>query len=442
MKLLVPALIMLAAAPAAAETVVISLDRAIEIAVQQQPTLKQQRAQILAAESRVDLAKVARKPSVSLGASVSAGSSRSGFCQPADADGDGQPDGVSVICGGFFAPQITTSLGANASWRIYDFGATNASVRAAELSAEATAAAVATSLLDIRTNVEVAYLEAVARERLIHVAETTVANEDAHVAQARAFVDAGARDPIEVTQAQSRAATARSTLAQYQSSQAIALANLRSAMGWADASQSPTVVDEWPAPPASDPESLPDLVEQARKFRPEIAATDKQIQAAEANYTVAGTGRRPVLSASASTQWNPGSTEWRPEPSWNAALNLTWQIYDGGRQTADKKIARANVTVAEAQRDALLVSLTSELELARAQIVANRANVTASTEAVGAARAQLALAEARYAQGLGSQIEIADAQTAVTTAEGNLVQADWQLATAWTQLRRAIGTTP
>ena len=45
----------------------------------------------------------------------------------------------------------------------------------------------------------------------------------------------------------------------------------------------------------------------------------------------------------------------------------------------------------------------------------------ASTEAVTAARAQLKLAEARYTQGLGSQIELADAQTAVTTAEGNLV---------------------
>ena len=56
------------------------------------------------------------------------------------------------------------------------------------------------------------------------------------------------------------------------------------------------------------------------------------------------------------------------------------------------------------------------------------------------AGAQLKLAEARYTQGLGSQIELADAQTAVTTAEGNLIQAEWQLAEAWAQLRRALGT--
>jgi outer membrane protein TolC len=146
-----------------------------------------------------------------------------------------------------------------------------------------------------------------------------------------------------------------------------------------------------------------------------------------------------VLSANASSQWNPSSTDWSPEPTWSATLSLSWALFDGGRTAADKRIARAQVASTQAQRDALLVSLTSELEASRAQIVANRANVTASTEAVESARAQLRLAEARYTQGLGSQIELTDAQTAVTTAEGNLVQAEWQLADAWTRLRRSIG---
>ena len=116
-----------------------------------------------------------------------------------------------------------------------------------------------------------------------------------------------------------------------------------------------------------------------------------------------------------------------------AALN-------GGRSAADQRIASANVTSAVAQRDALLVTLTSQLDSARSQIVANRAGVRSSTEAVTAAQAQLKLSEARYTQGLGSQIELADAQTAVTTAQGNLVQAEFQLAAAWAQLHRATAT--
>ncbi len=388
---------------------VLTLERAIEIAMRQQPSLRQTKAQLEAAQGRADLSRVGRRPTVSLNATLG---SRSSVTAP-------------------------TGLGAQANWRIYDFGQTAANIRAADLNAEAAAAAVGTTALDVRTDVETTYLEAVARRRLVQVAEATVQSEDGHLDQARRFVAAQAKDPIEVAQAQSRDANARSALAQARSNEAIALANLRSAIGWVDPASSPSVSTTWPTPSAADPPELAALVDTARKARPEIVQLDRELQAADANLTAAHAERRPVLSATASTQWSPGTGDWSPEPTWSAGLSLSWNLFDGGRSAADVRVARANVQSAIAQRDALLVSLTSQLDSARSQIVANRANVQASTEAVTAARAQLQLAEARYAQGLGSQIELADAQTAITTAQGNLVQAEFQLATAWAQLHRA-----
>ena len=400
---------------------VLTLERAIEIAMRQQPSLRQSKAQVEAALGRADLSRVARRPTITLDATAATGS-RTQL-------GNG-PD--------FFSHGESTGLGAQASWRIFDFGQTSASIRAAELNADAAAAAVSTTTLDIRTSVETSFLEAVARRRLVQVAETTVKSEDAHLDQARRFVAAQAKDPIEVAQAQSRDANARSALAQAQSNEAISLANLRSAIGWVDPSNSPIVPGTWPTPTEADPPGLAALVATARDRRPEIVQLDKQLAAADASLDAARAERRPVLSASAQTQWSPGTGNWSPEPSWSAGLSLTWSLFDGGRAAADTRIAQANLQNAAATRDALLVSLTSQLDLSRSQIVANRANVQASTEAVTAARAQLQLAEARYAQGLGSQIELADAQTAVTTAEGNLVQAEFQLSTAWADLHRAI----
>lgn len=412
---------------------VLTLDRAVELAMERQPLLRQSRAAVESARGRTDQARVARRPTVNLATAVTAGSSRSGFCQPVDGGN------IPVTCGGFFSPQTSTSIGASVSWRVFDFGQTAANIRAAELSARATEANVDADVLDVRTNVELAFLEAVARQRLVQVAQATVASEDLHLDQARRFVAAQAKDPIEVVQAQARAANARSTLAQAQTAQAIALANLRAAIGWVDPTREPVVTDAWPAPPGVEPPALPALVEVARKQRPELSALDKQIAASEASYDAAVATRRPVLSANARTEWNPSSTDWQPDPTWSAGISLSWALFDGGRAAADKRIARANVTAAQAQRDALLVSLTSQLQAARAQILANRANLRASTEAVESARAQLRLADARYTQGLGSQIELTDAQFAVTTAEGNLVLAEWQLASAWAQLERALG---
>ena len=411
----------------------LSMTRAVELAVRQHPTLRQARAAASAAAARIDLAHVPLHPTVNTSANLTTGSSR-GTVSATDPT-------VTATGGGFFGtPQLNTGLAASAAWRIYDFGQTRASIRAAEASSEAAQASINTSVLDIRASVETSYLEAIARQRLVLVAQATVKSEEGHLDQARRFVAAGAHDPIEVAQAQSRAANARSTLAQAQSNEAVALANLRAAIGWVDATRALTIDPSWPQiAQTEEPPALQQLVETARARRPEIVQFDKQIIASEANVDAAHDERRPVLSAVASTQWNPGQGNWSPEPTWLAGLTLSWQLWDGGRSAADVKIAQANLMSTQAQRDELLVQLTSGLESARAQIIANRANVQASTEAVAAAQASLNFANARYTQGLGSQIELADAQTAVTTAQGNLVAAEWQLADAWANLGRAIG---
>jgi outer membrane protein len=421
----------LVATPAYADT--LTMDQAVQIAMQQQPSLRQSRAQAEVARGRVESVKTNLRPQVTLSAGVDA------------SGGNGSRIGNT---------SYGASVGASASWKITDFGYTRAQVRAAELDAEAVQATTQTNMLDVRTDVETSYLEAVARARLVGVAETTVKSEEAHLDQAKRFVAAQAKDPIEVVQAQARAANAKAALAQAQSSAAIALANLRSAIGWVDPNQTIAVTQTWPSAPRDEaPPALPALVATARKSRPEIVQLDREVAAANANIDVAELSRRPVLSATARTTWSPGgsyaedpttgnfATDWDlNHPTWSVGLNLSWLVFDGGRQQADIKIAKAQRESSLAQRDALLLSLTTQLDAARAQIEANRASIVASTEAVDSARAQLKLAEARYAQGLGSQIELADAQTAVTTAEGNLISAEWQLATAWASLRRALGT--
>ena len=421
--------------------VTLTLDHAVELALKTQPTLREAKASAEAAFGRVDSARVARHPVVTLAAGVAVGSTSqcTSFLQTDPNTGAMTTVAGPTPCGGYFHPALSTSLGASASWRLYDFGLTDANVAAAELSAESSVASIDSSALDVRLNVEAAYLEAVARNRLVKVAAATVKSEEQHLDQARRFVAAQAHDPIEVAQAQARFANAKAAMAQAQGNEATALANLRAAIGYVQLQQALVVDPNWPVPPAEDPPDLKALVESAREHRPEIVAFDKQLQSADASVTAAHAERRPVLSASAQTAWTPNQFDWEPQPSWTAGLNLSWALWDGGKSRADVRVANANVLNVAAQRDALLVSVTSALDSARAQIVTNRAAVDASNEAVTAAQVQLKLSEARYAQGLGSQIELADAQTAVTTAEGNLVLAEFQLADEWAQLRRALG---
>ena len=435
LKLVLFAALLVAPAPAAAQAPAptLTMEQAVEIAMRQQPSLRLARSQIEAARGRVDQVKTNLRPQVTVSGGIDIGG--------------GQGSDVRNVSGGL-------SVGASANWRITDFGLNRAQIRAAELNVEASQAGTQTNELDVRTDVELTYLEAIARARAVTVSETTVKSEETHLDQAKRFVAAQAKDPIEVVQAQARAANARAALAEAQSSAAIALANLRSAIGWVDPAQTLSIGQTWPtSPPDTSPPALPALVATARAKRPELVQLDRQVAAAEANIDVARMSRRPVLSATARANYGPGASYAEDpmtgrfvsdfdasHPNWSVGLTLSWLIYDGGRQNADVRVARANRESALAQRDALLLQMTTQLDATRATIEAARVSITASTEAVTAARAQLKLAEARYAQGLGSQIEITDAQTAVTTAEGNLIQAEWGLATAWASLRRQLGT--
>jgi outer membrane protein TolC len=409
--------------------VALSMARAVEIAQHQNPNVRIQAAAYDAALGKVELARVPLHPTVLLSASANA------LSQPCSTFGSLM--GSTASCG-YFSIGYTTPLSATAKWTIWDFGLTRANTRAADLNASAQRATIDTTGLDTRQSVELAYLSAIAQHKLVVVADATVKSESGHLNQAKLFVQNGAQDPIAVVQAQSRFANAKAALAQAQSSEATAIATLRAAIGYLDPTRQIAIDPNWPMQPDDEPPALPGLVDAARQHRPELKALQLQIDAANASLDAAHYERMPTLSAIAQTQWVPGTGNWSPQPSWSAGITLSWLAWDGGKSRADVHVARANLQVANATKDQLLVSMISTLESARAQIVTSRAAVQASTEAVASAREQLRLAEARYKDGLGSQIELADAQTAVTTAEGNLVTSDLQLASAWTSLRRQI----
>jgi outer membrane protein len=72
-------------------------------------------------------------------------------------------------------------------------------------------------------------------------------------------------------------------------------------------------------------------------------------------------------------------------------------------------------------------------------VQAAKATIGAADEALVNARSQLTLAEKRYEHGLGSAVELGDAQVAYTGAEAQVVQAKFNLAAARAQLLAALG---
>jgi outer membrane protein len=94
-----------------------------------------------------------------------------------------------------------------------------------------------------------------------------------------------------------------------------------------------------------------------------------------------------------------------------------------------------------AQRSVEVLQVRLDVDSARLAVRAAKATIPAADQAATSAREQLRLAEQRYAIGVGSVIELNDAQVAYTAAAAQAVEARYGLASARAQLLAALGRT-
>ena len=125
--------------------------------------------------------------------------------------------------------------------------------------------------------------------------------------------------------------------------------------------------------------------------------------------------------------------------NWSAGLVLTVPIFQGGLTRAQVREAQANLAVIQAQADGERQQVALEVEQARLAVRADKEALAASVEALANAHVLLQLAEGRYETGVGSIIELGDAQVALTSAGQQKVQAEYNLSQARAQLLKAVG---
>jgi outer membrane protein len=127
--------------------------------------------------------------------------------------------------------------------------------------------------------------------------------------------------------------------------------------------------------------------------------------------------------------------------NWSAALTLNVPVFLGGETKAQIREAKANLAALNAQADIERQQVRLEVEQARLGVRAASESVGAAEEALVNAREQLRLAEGRYETGVGSIIELTDAQVAYTSAGQQKVQAEYGLAQARALFLKALGRT-
>jgi outer membrane protein len=331
------------------------------------------------------------------------------------------------------------NFGVSAAQLIYDFGQTYDRYRAARFTADAQRLQEQTTRLQVLYAVRRTYFNARATKELVDVARETLDGQNKHLVQVQAYVQVGTQPPIALAQQRAAVANAQVQVINAQNNYETAKAQLNQAAGIAGGTDY-DVSDEELARVDDEDQPLETLVGKALAIRPEMATLRKQREAQEQSLSSAKATYGPALSATA------GATEQGTAldglvPNWNAGLVMSWSIFQGGLSKGLVHQAEAQVQNVEAQRSLEELQVRLDVDSARLAIRAAKAIIGAAEDAATSAREQLRLAEQRYATGVGSIIELDDAQVAYTSAAAQLVEARYGLSAARAQLLAALGRT-
>lgn len=410
----------------------LGLNRALELAQRHQPQLREAQANTRAARARSAQGLSSLLPQLLL----------TGSYQRTTANFVVRPGTVPIqLSAAQEEPSWKTydfyNLSASVTQVLFDFGQTYSTWKVAAAQARAQAHTELSTVAEVSLQVRLAFFETRAAQEMVAVAKETLENQKKHLAQVEGFVEVGTRPPIDRAQAIADVANTEVRLIEARNAFADARAQLSVAMGF-DAPGEYRIADEAPRPVEGEERPFGELLSEAVRARPELAALEEQ-QVAFSRALEAVQGRYgPSLLATTALNDSgsrPGDLSW----NWYAGASINWPLFEGGLTMAQEREARANLAAVKAQLDRTRQQVGLELVRAQNAVGAAKEALSAAKVAVDNTRLRLTLAEGRYETGAGSLLELSDAQVAFAQAEAQLVRAQYALASARAQLARALG---
>jgi outer membrane protein TolC len=170
----------------------------------------------------------------------------------------------------------------------------------------------------------------------------------------------------------------------------------------------------------------------------------------EVNDAIVGVERSeylPSLAAFGNYQWQAQRNQWGVSTqdfiaSAQIGLSLSMNVFTGLQTNARVDQARVDVRKAEEQAAGLELALRTEVEAVILRLRTARERLLAQERTVEQARKGYRIATTRYTSGSGTQLEVNDAQLALTRASVNRIQSVYDYLEASADLDQLLGRVP
>ena len=396
----------------------LTLAAAVDLALCRNPRTRESWAAARVAAAQSGTARAATLPSLSASVDARASDNRNGIVA-------GRRD------------QATGTLSLN--YLLFDFGGRNATVEQARQALLAADWTHNTTLQAVMLAAGQAYFEQFAAEESVSAA---------------AAAEKSARQSLEATEARQKAGTAtRADVLQARTALSQTVLARTQAEGEAAASRGALAtalgLPPGSAPPLAPPTDVEDraaaasavdaLIERALDARAELRAAAASEAAARAAVTVESSATRPTVSLFANG--STGAVSPGPDPrSVAVGVTVSVPLFQGHQEIYRVRAARESAARAAASRERLRSEVALEVWRNWQAVRTQSQAVSAAADLVTSAGESYELSLGRYRAGVGNVLDLLTAQTALTQARAQQIQARLRLNVSKLALARAVGT--
>ncbi|MFC0574277.1 efflux transporter outer membrane subunit [Paraburkholderia solisilvae] len=330
------------------------------------------------------------------------------------------------------------ALGVEVDYEVDLWGRVRDSVAASNEESQAAKADLASTQLSLEIELARSYLDLRGDDQQIQVLDDTIDAYQKALELTRKRHDGGVAAELDVARATTQLSFAQSELTQAQAKRAL-LEHAIAALVGASASDFAIAPSVAPVALPAIPVGVPSALLQRR---PDVAAAERRIAAANSEVGVARSAYFPSLTLSAQGGFQSSiyaDLLSLPSSYWAIGPTLATYLFDGGKRRARVEAEKAGTAEAgERYRSVVLasfrqveddLSLLTQLGTATAQV----------QQAADSAGLSVNLALSRYRQGVVSYLEVVDAQTAALTAQRSAIEIRTRQLDANVDLIRALG---
>jgi outer membrane protein len=341
--------------------------------------------------------------------------------------GVGADNGSRLAAGGLNNPVVYDRLGSGLSigQMITDFGRTRNLMGMAKLQAQAQDQVTEGTRARILLGASRAYFGLLRAQAVMKVADQTVAARQLVVDQVTALAESKLKSSLDVSFANVNLSDAKLLQVQAQNDVKAGEADLATALGLPG--QIGFILSEEPMPPLL-PDRVNDLVQQALQDRPDLKDLRLQ-QSADVRFAKAEHDLYyPNVGIVGTAGFVPSGSAAIPGRYGAVGLNVTIPIFNGGLFKARQAEAELKAKAANQYVSDLENRVTRDVRVAYLNATTALDRLSLTRELVQQAELAQDLAQSRYDLGLGSIVELSQAQLNVTSAQiGNATaQYDYQ----------------